>query len=394
MRNREVLISGAGLAGPALAYWLCKHGFRPTVVERAPALRDGGYKVDVRGAAVEVLKRTGVYPAARAADTGMRTITYVRRDGRPIAVLDANLLMGRRGDDIEIMRTDLTRILYEATRHDVEYVFGDAIATMSQHEDGVDVVFEQGPARRFDLVIGADGLHSATRRLAMGETPLTYLGAYISIFSVPNHLGIDRDEFMYPEPGRLVFAYSTGPAAEAKVGFTFASPPLDYDRRDVAAQKRLVAASFAGLGWEVPRLLEGLESSDDFYLDSLSQVELPSWSAGRVALIGDAAHCPAPASGQGTSLALVGAYVLAEQLAAAAGDYTAAFAGYESAMRPYVEKNLAFGRKMAKDMVPGGRFQTAFRNYGLRSLKYHPRKEQVIERFLRPLHEAANAITI
>jgi 2-polyprenyl-6-methoxyphenol hydroxylase-like FAD-dependent oxidoreductase len=393
MRNREVLISGAGLAGPALAYWLCKHGFRPTVVERAPALRDGGYKVDVRGAAVEVLKRTGVYPAARAADTGMRTITYVRRDGRPIAVLDANLLMGRRGDDIEIMRTDLTRILYEATRHDVEYVFGDAIATMSQHEDGVDVVFEQGPARRFDLVIGADGLHSATRRLAMGETPLTYLGAYISIFSVPNHLGIDRDEFMYPEPGRLVFAYSTGPAAEAKVGFTFASPPLDYDRGDVAAQKRLVAASFAGLGWEVPRLLEGLQSADDFYLDSLSQVELPSWSAGRVALIGDAAHCPAPASGQGTSLALVGAYVLAEQLAAAAGDYTA-FAGYESAMRPYVEKNLAFGRKMAKDMVPGGRFQTAFRNYGLRSLKYHPRKEQVIERFLRPLHEAANAITI
>jgi 2-polyprenyl-6-methoxyphenol hydroxylase-like FAD-dependent oxidoreductase len=394
MRNREVLISGAGLAGPALAYWLCRHGFRPTVVERAPALRDGGYKVDVRGAAVEVLKRAGVYPAARAADTGMRTITYVRRDGRPIAVLDANLLMGRRGDDIEIMRTDLTRILYDVTRSDAEYVFGDAIATMSQDEEGVDVVFEQAGSRRFDLVIGADGLHSATRRLALGESPLTYLGAYISIFSVPNHLGIDRDEFMYPEPGRLVFAYSTGPAAEAKVGFTFASPPLDYDRRDVAAQKRLVAASFAGLGWEVPRLLEGLDGADDFYLDSLSQVELPSWSAGRVALIGDAAHCPAPASGQGTSLALVGAYVLAEQLATAAGDYPAAFAGYESAMRPYVEKNLAFGRKMAKDMVPGGRFQTAVRNYGLRSLKYHPRKEQMIDRFLRPLHEAANAITI
>jgi 2-polyprenyl-6-methoxyphenol hydroxylase-like FAD-dependent oxidoreductase len=385
MTTNEVLISGAGVAGPALAHRLHRQGFSPTVVERAPALRDGGYKVDVRGAATEVLKRMGVYEAARALDTGMREITYVNKDGRPIARLDANLLMGRRGDDIEIMRTDLARVLHDATAGDVEYLFGDSIAALGDDGDGVDVTFTSGKQKRFAYVIGADGLHSATRRLVMGEVPLTYLGAYISIFSVPNHLGIDHEEVMYSEPGRLVFVYSAGETARA--GFTFASPELELG--DVASQKRLVAEAFAGSGWEVPRFLDAIDAADDFYLDSLSQVELPSWSVGRVGLAGDAAHCPAPASGQGTSLALVGAYVLAGELGG-----SGSFESYEQRMRPYVAKNLAFGKKMAKDMVPGGRFQIAFRNYGMRTLKYHPRKEQVIDKVLRPLHEAANAITI
>jgi 2-polyprenyl-6-methoxyphenol hydroxylase-like FAD-dependent oxidoreductase len=387
MTMQSVLISGAGLAGPALAYWLRRYGFRPTIVERAPALRDGGYKVDVRGAATEVLQRMGVYETARARDTGMRHITYVRPDGRPIARIDANLLMGRRGDDIEIMRGDLTRILHDAAG--VPHVFGDAIAVMEQGPDGVEVTFDSGSSATFDLVVGADGLHSATRRLAMGEMPLSYLGAYISIFSVPNRLRLDHEEIMCPSPGRLVFSYGTGPDDAARAGFAFASPPLDYDRRDVAAQKQIVKDAFGDSDW-----LTGIDQADDFYLDAMSQVDLPRWSAGRVALIGDAAHCPAPASGQGTSLALVGAYVLASELAAAGGDHTVAFEAYETAMRPYVATNLAFGRKMARDMVPGGRLQIAVRNYGMRTLKYHPRKEKVIERVLRPLHEAANAIDL
>jgi 2-polyprenyl-6-methoxyphenol hydroxylase-like FAD-dependent oxidoreductase len=386
MTTKEVLISGAGVAGPALAHTLRRQGFAPVVVERAPALRDGGYKVDVRGAGVEVLKRMGVYEQARALDTGMREITYVRRDGRPIARLDANLLMGRRGDDIEIMRTDLSRVLYEATADDAEYVFGDSIAGLDDDGHGVDVTFASGAQRRFTYVIGADGLHSVTRRLVMGEVPLTYLGAYISIFSVPNHLGLDHEEVMYFEPGRLVFAYSAGDTA--RVGCTFATEPLDLGR-DVAAQKRLIAERFGAMGWEVPRFLHALDAAGDFYLDSLSQVELPSWSVGRVGLAGDAAHCPAPASGQGTSLALVGAYVLAEELGGGGS-----LASYERRMRPYVDRNIAFGKKMAKEMVPGGRLRIAVRNYGMRTLKYHPRKEQVIDRVLRPLHEAANAIAI
>lgn len=388
MRNREVLISGAGVAGPALAHWLRRNGFRPTIVERAPALRSGGYKVDVRGAAVEVLKRMGLYAAAKAAETGMRHVTYVSRTGRPIARLDADLLMGRRGDDLELMRTDLSRILSGAASADV--LFDDAIASMTEVGDGVDVTFDSGAQRRFDLVIGADGLHSATRRQVLGEVPLRHLGAYISICTVPNTLGLDREEVFLSRPGRLIFLYSTGPADPAKVGLAFASPLVARS----AATREWVAGHFADLGWQVPGLLDAMAGADDFYLDPMSQVELPRWSAGRVALLGDAAHCPAPASGQGTSMALVGAYVLATSLASAGGDHVAAFAEYEKRMRPYVARNLAFGRKMAKDMVPSGRFSVALRHYGMRTLKYHPRPQQVIEKVTGPLHEAATAIAL
>ncbi|GIE77475.1 FAD-dependent oxidoreductase [Actinoplanes philippinensis] len=389
MTNSRVLISGAGIGGPALAHRLAERGFRVTVVERAGGLREAGYKVDVRGSATEVLRKMGLLAACQAADTGMRQITYVKSNGAPIAALPADLLMGRRGDDLEIMRWDLSRILHDATADRVEYVFGDAIDTLQDGLDGVDVTFEKGAPRRFDYVVGADGLHSATRRTVMGETPLSHLGAYISIYTVPNLLGIEREEIMYSRPGRLVFAYAMDRDQPARVGLTFASPRLDIDRRDVAGQKALVREAFAGQGWKVPDFLDAMDDAPDFYFDSLSQVDLPSWSAGRVALLGDAAYCPSPASGQGTSLALVGAYLLGRHLGTPGG-----FAAYEREMRPYVEKNLAFGRKMAKEMVPGGRLSIAFRNYGMRTLKYHPRKEQMIDKILAPMHEAANAITI
>ncbi|MFI5892769.1 FAD-dependent monooxygenase [Actinoplanes sp. NPDC051513] len=389
MTSTRVLISGAGVAGPALAYWLRERGFEVTVVERAPALREAGYKVDVRGAATEVLRKMGLLEAAQAADTGMRQITYVRRNGKPIAALPADLLMGRRGDDVEIMRWDLSRILHDATADGVEYVFGDAIAKIADGPDGVDVAFERGAPRRFDYVVGADGLHSATRRMVLGEASLSHLGAYISIFSTPNLLGIEREEVMFFRPGRLVFAYAMDRDQDARVGLAFASSDTGLARRDTAAQKRLVREAFEGQGWRVGEFLAAMDDASDFYFDSMSQVELPSWSRGRVALLGDAAHCPAPASGQGTSLALVGAYMLGKHLGEPDG-----LATYERTMRPYVEKNMAFGRKMAKDMVPGGRLAIAFRSYGMRTLTYHPRKEQVIDKFLAPMHEAANAITL
>ncbi|MFI1992794.1 FAD-dependent monooxygenase [Actinoplanes sp. NPDC020271] len=389
MTNLRVLISGAGIGGPALAFWLAQRGFEVTVVERAGELREAGYKVDVRGAATEVLRRMGLLAAAQGADTGMQLITYVNKGGKPIAQLPADLLMGRRGDDLEIMRGDLSRILHDATREQVEYVFGDSVATLTDDGEGVDVTFEKGAPRRFDYVVGADGLHSLTRRTVLGDTPLSYLGAYISIFSVPNDLGVVREEVMYSRPGRLVFAYAMEPGRPAKVGMVFASPELTYDRRDPAAQKQLVRAAFEGQGWRSDEFLAAMDAADDFYFDSMSQVELPSWSSGRVVLLGDAAHCPSPASGQGTSLALVGAFVLAQHLGEPGG-----LAAYESAMRTYVEKNLAFGRKMVKDMVPGGRLNIAFRNYGMRTLKFHPQKEKVIDKVLAPMHEAANAITI
>ncbi|WP_306206648.1 FAD-dependent monooxygenase [Actinoplanes sp. RD1] len=384
MGQREVLISGAGLAGPALAHWLRRGGLRPTVVERAPALRDGGYKVDVRGSAVEVLKRMGLFEAARAADTGMRTVTYVRADGGRIATLDADLLMGRRGDDLEIMRTDLVKILAGGE----PIVFGDSIASLRETPGGVDVTFASGGSRRFDLVVGADGLHSATRRSVLGEVPLRHLGAYISIFDVPLDLGLDREEVFFSDPGRMVFAYQTGPGDPARVGMVFASTPLGPVR-----PKQVLRERFAGMGWRVDSFLDALDAGPEPYFDSLSQVELPHYSAGRVALLGDAAYCPSPAAGQGTSLALVGAYVLGRALAAT-DDHAAAFDRYETVMRPYAEKNLAYGRKMAGDMVPGGRWSLAFRNYGMRTLRFNPWKRQIIDQVTKPLHVAANAVDL
>ncbi|MFI5937176.1 FAD-dependent monooxygenase [Actinoplanes sp. NPDC051494] len=380
MTQRSVLISGAGLAGPALAHQLHRRGIRATVVERAPALRDGGYKVDIRGAATEVLKRMGLFEAARAADTDMRTVTYIKADGRPIATLDASLLMGRRGDDLEVVRTELVRILHDATAADVGYRFGDSIAEL--RDDG-EVLFASGATERYDYVVGADGLHSATRRMAFGEVAARHLGAYISIFDVPDDLGLDREEIFFSAPGRMVFAYSTGPGTPTKIGMVFASPPLTDPRPRAVLRER-----FAGMGWRVDSFLAALDGVDDLYFDSLSQIEMPQWSRGRVVLLGDAGYCPSPASGQGTSLALVGAYVLADAIDK--GD----LAGYERVMRPYVDRNLAYGRKMAGDMVPGGRFQLAFRNYGMRTLRFNPWKRQIIEQVTRPLHEAANAVVI
>ncbi|WP_250009424.1 FAD-dependent monooxygenase [Actinoplanes sp. M2I2] len=383
----EILIAGSGVAGPALAQLLTRQGHHVTVVERAPAPRDGGYKVDVRGAAATVLHRLGVYDQARAADTGMRRITYVTRSGKPFAALPADLIMGRRGDDLEIMRGDLGRILRDAAGAD--FVFGDTIAGLHDGPDGVDVTFASGRTGRFGVVVAADGLHSATRRQVFGDVPLRHLGGYLSIFTTANTPGLDREEVMYAEPGRLTFAYAMDPAGPARIGMIFADPRAGLDRRD---GRDLVAGAFAGGGWRTTEFLDAMRDADDFYFDSLSQVEAPRWSSGRVVLLGDAAHCPAPSSGQGTSLALVGAWVLADELSRAG--QAGAFAAYERRMRPYVAKNMEFGRRMVKDMVPGGRLAIAVRNYGMRTLKYHPRKEQVIERVLAPLREAASAISV
>jgi 2-polyprenyl-6-methoxyphenol hydroxylase-like FAD-dependent oxidoreductase len=384
MRNGKVLISGAGVAGPLLAYWLGRHGLEPTIVERAPALRDGGYKVDVRGTAIEVLKRTGVYEAARARDTGMRQVTYVTKDGGKVAALDANLLMGRRGDDIEVMRGDLVRILADAASPMTEYVYGDEIASVSA--DG-DVVFAGGREQRFDVIVGADGLHSATRRLAGLDAPLRHLGAYLSFATTPNDLRLDREEVFWSVPGRMAFLYSTGPDDPAKVGLIFASPELPRE----AVTRERVAAEFAGDGWQIPRILGSM--ADDFFVDSLSQVDIPRWSSGRVVLLGDAAFCPSPASGQGTSTALCGAYVLARALARH-DSAEAAFADYEGTLRPYTDRNVRLGRKMAGQMVPGGRTSIALRNYAMRTLRLNPWHKQIIASATRPIFEAANALTL
>lgn len=393
---KTVLISGASIAGPALALWLHRYGFTPTVVERAPELRTGGYKVDIRGTAIEVCRRMGILDEIRAKSTDMRGGSYVDTDGRTIGELPADIFGGRVEEDDEIMRGELARILYDRTREDVEYLFDDSIADIADGPEGVTVTFESGTVRRFDLVVGADGLHSNTRKLAFGpeERFKRHLGAYISIFTAPNHLGLDRWETYHALPGKLVCVYSSAGETDAKNLFIFSSPELPHDPRDVTAQKRALTDRFTGDGWEIPRLLGHAARADDFYLDSMSLVEMDRWSTGRVVLLGDAAHCSSPASGQGTGLALIGAYVLAGELARAGGDHTVAFARYEQHMRPGVEQNQKMAEGFVKEMTVGSKWKIALRMFMVRTLPKTPWKNLIAKKIRDGIQAAANAVPI
>jgi 2-polyprenyl-6-methoxyphenol hydroxylase-like FAD-dependent oxidoreductase len=395
VRNRDVLISGAGVAGQALAYWLRRFGFIPVVVERAPTPRDGGQSVDVRGAAIEVARRTGILDAARAARTGTRGMSYVSSTGKRLASVD-----GAFGvidpEDVEIIRGDLVSILYEAAGSDIEYVFDDSIASLTEGADGVTVTFERSAPRTFHLVVGADGLHSRVRGLAFGPEAhfLSHLGLYLSVFTIPNDLELDHWQLIYVTPGKSVTVTSARGNREARAIFFFASGPLDYDYRDRGQQQGLLAAAFAGAGWEVPRLLTAMREAPDFYFDSVSQVRMDSWSAGRVALVGDAGYCPSPLSGQGSSLALVGAYVLASELRAADGDHRDAFAGYQRRLRDFVERNQQIATGNAKRFTPTSRRQIWLQNQGIRAMPYMPGKNWILSQATKGVKEAANAVTL
>ena len=394
MGNRDVLISGAGVAGPALAYWLSRSGFSPTVVERAPAPRGGGQAVDLRGAAIEVAARMGILDAVRKQRTQTRGTSYVNSSGKRLASMDAAFGVIDPAD-VEIVRGDLGRILYEATRDHVEYIFGDSVTGIAEQGQEVRVTFERAPARTFGLVAGADGLHSAVRAAAFGPDArfLHHLGLYLAVFSCPNDLGLDRWQLIYAEPGRSVTLTSERDSTAARAIFFFASPPLSYDHHAVAAQQALLAEAFAGAGWQVPRLLAAMPGAGDFYFDSASQVRVDRWSAGRVVLVGDAGYGPSPLSGQGTSLALVGAYVLAAEIAAAP-DHQAACTRYQELMTGFVRQNQQIAVGNAKRFLPSTRRQAWLQNQTIRALSYLPWKNLILNQATKGVREAANAITL
>ena len=342
IKNKRVLISGASLAGPALAFWLARYGFQPTVVERAPRLREGGNGVDVRGQAIEVAEQMGIMPQIRAAAADVVGTSFVDAANRSVARIDMQAIQRKQGSrEVEIMRGDLAAILYYVTRNDVEYIFGDSIKGLEQNNNSVTVSFERGATSRFDLVIGADGMHSTVRRLAFGPESkfIRYLGHYFAFANADPSLGEDRWMTIYNEPGKMAGIYRSGNHTGAKSYFAFSQrEPLTYDYRDVQEQKRLLSQAFAGMPWRVSELLGSALSDPDFYFDALGQVRAPSWSSGRIALVGDAAHCASPVTGAGAMLALIGAYRLAGELSEAGGDHPVAFERYEEGYREMVER--------------------------------------------------------
>lgn len=400
MTNRNILISGASVAGPALAYWLRRYGFNVTIVERAPAPRSGGQAIDLRGTARTVVERMGILDDIRQAHTGTHGMSVVNSAGKRLVSMGSDTMSGSGGliAEIEILRGDLVRIFYEATRNDVEYVFDDSITSISQDDAGAHVTFERGAPRAFDLVIGADGLHSNVRRLAFGdEARFTKdMGCYVAIFGAPNVYHLDGWELFYRmpgtrrTPGKSVGLYPVRENREVRAMFYFAMPHVRIDRHDSARQKQLLAETFAGEGWEIPRLLEAMWSAPEFYFDQIAQVRMERWSSGRVALLGDAAYCPSPMSGMGTSLALVGAYALAGELATAGDDYTAAYARYQRELEDAVRQAQKFADSAPGFLLPKSRAQAWMVNQAMGMMEHWPLKGLMSS----GVEKSANAVTL
>ncbi|NUT19863.1 MAG: monooxygenase [Hamadaea sp.] len=358
MTNRTVLISGAGVAGPTLAYWLARHGYRPTVVERAQGMRSSGNPIDVRGPAMAVAHRMGIVPALQAKATAVTELTFLNAAGRRVG----RMPMPPQTESIELPRMDLATVLLDAARDDAEFVFGDSISTLQPDADGVDVTFDHGEPRRFDLVVGADGVHSWTRRLVFGDESqfVEQLGLWVATLAIDG-LGLDpRQVLMYNEPGR---ALSLHPGSGKPIAAFIWRSPADpgYDYRDTADHKRRLAEAYAGGGWRIPEMLRHAGETDDLYFDAVSRVSLERWSAGRVVLLGDAASSVS-LFGDGSTLAMAGAATLADALAAHPADHETAFRAYEAAHRKLVEPKQNGVGQASKLLIPSTRLGIGVRN--------------------------------
>jgi 2-polyprenyl-6-methoxyphenol hydroxylase-like FAD-dependent oxidoreductase len=362
--NRNILISGLGIAGPTLAYWLKVGGFEPTIVEKAPALRTDGYVIDFWGLGYDIAEQMDLGPPIQQIGYHTRELRVVgdrgeRITGFAIEVFD-ELTEGRY---VTLGRSDLSRLLYEKVEASTETIFGDEVADLQDRPDGVSVKFSRGGERRFDLVIGADGLHSDVRRLVFGaeahfEAPLGY---GVAAFEVRGYAPRDQDAYLlYGQPGWMVGRFTL---KDDKVMFLFVFT-ADHGAlpSTLTAQKEMLRDIYGDGKWECPQILAELDRADSLYFDSVSQIRMDGWSSGRVALVGDAAFCVSLAAGQGSALAMISAYVLAGELVTAEGRYQEAFAAYDRRLRDYIATKQKGAQRLASALAPKTRWGLAFRN--------------------------------
>lgn len=388
MKRTKVLISGASIAGPSLAFWLKRYGFEVTVIERATGIRPGGYGIDFRGPAIQVLELMNIVDEIKKFETRTGKITIVDKNNKKLSSMPDGFTSG----ELEIMRGDLANVFYEATKECTEYIFDDSIRGLKEDNTGVMVSFINSKERRFDFVVGADGLHSNVRSLAFGEESkfLHHLGIYLAIFTAPNFIKLkDMAGLYYGTLAKRVGVFSAKQDTETRVSFYFASSEISYNHRDLEMQKEMIRERFKNEQWKVPELLKFMDEAKDFYFDSISQIKMKHWSKSRIVLLGDAAHCASPMSGMGTSMAVIGAYILAGELKAANGNHTKAFSCYEEQMRPLVSacQKLAEG---ADWFVPQTQLKLWMSRQIWKILPYTPWKNMMIEMPTK----AANSISL
>ncbi|MBS1509886.1 MAG: FAD-dependent monooxygenase [Bacteroidetes bacterium] len=366
MNNKNILISGAGIAGTALAFWLKRYGFHPTIIEIAPKLREGGYAIDFMGAGYDVAVKMGIVDELKKVDINFSKVALVDKNDREQGSINYQKIKKfMNGRAMTLLRSDLAKTIYTALDKDIEIIFDNTIEKIEQNDKEVRVSFKQGSSRSFDLVIGADGLHSMVRKLIFGDESKfeKYLGYYTSSYTIKNFSTGNSEFAMYNFPCRQVAVYSNKNNATTTF-FIFSFPEkLTYAHHDTEKQKQILREQFTGGGWKCTPLLNALDNTADFYFDSVSQIKMDRWYNGRIALVGDAGYCPSLLSGKGSTLAMVGAYILAGELKEANGDYQQAFVQYEKLFKPFMEKKQQSAQSFAKSFVPKSYFGIGLRNF-------------------------------
>jgi 2-polyprenyl-6-methoxyphenol hydroxylase-like FAD-dependent oxidoreductase len=362
----RIIINGAGIAGPTLAYWLRKAGHEVVLVETAPHLRTGGYVIDFWGVGYDVAEKMGLLPRLHRVGYQVREVRFVDRRGRKCGGIPVHAVSRMvAGRFTTLRRSDLAAAIYDTLDGSVESIFGDSIASIEEMAGCVRVGFDHTPSRDADLVVGADGLHSRIRRLAFGPDAdfEASIGYHVAAFDIEGYR--PRDELVYVShaaPGRQISRWSM---RDDKTLFLFVfrdeylpnpSPTTDQER------KTALADIFAGVGWECPQILAAMANVDDIYFDRVSQIRMPHWTKGRSVLLGDAAACVSLLAGEGTGLAMAEAYVLAGELCRCGTDYRAAFARYEERMMPFLKRKQASALKFASSFAPKTAFGITFRN--------------------------------